>query len=138
MRYLGLDVGDRWIGVAVSDPSGKLASPLTIIKRKRDAADLEAIGDIIKKNDVGKIIVGLPVSLNGSLGRQAEKVQEFTRELCRHTDVPVEFRDERLTTVSANRLMRQSSAKKSKVKARDDAVAAAFILQAFLDEDRSD
>jgi putative Holliday junction resolvase len=138
MRYLGLDIGDRWIGVAVSDPSGKLASPLTIIGRTQDAADLVAIGDIIERNDVGRIIIGLPRSLNGSLGRQAEKVQEFTCRLCQYTEVPVEFRDERLTTVSAKRLMRESSARKSKTKARDDAVAAALILQGFLDEDRSD
>jgi len=137
MRYLGLDIGDRWIGVAVSDPSGKLASPLTIIGRTKDMADLEAIGSIIEQNDVGRIIVGLPRSMNGSLGRQAEKVQEFTDQLRRHVEVPMEFRDERLTTVSANRLMRESSTKKSKTKARDDAIAAALILQSFLDEGQS-
>ena len=137
MRYLGLDIGDRWIGVAVSDPSGKLASPLTIIGRTKDMADLEAIGSIIEQNDVGRIIVGLPRSMNGSLGRQAEKVQEFTDQLRRHVEVPMEFRDERLTTVSANRLMRESSIKKSKTKARDDAIAAALILQSFLDEGQS-
>lgn len=137
MRYLGLDIGDRWIGVAVSDPSGKLASPLTIIGRTKDMADLEAIDSIIEQNDVGRIIVGLPRSMNGSLGRQAEKVQEFTDQLRRHVEVPMEFRDERLTTVSANRLMRESSTKKSKTKARDDAIAAALILQSFLDEGQS-
>jgi len=138
MRYLGLDIGDRWIGVAVSDPSGTLASPLTIIGRIEETADLEAIGDIIEQNDIGRVIVGLPRSMNGSLGRQAEKVQEFTSQLRQHTDVPVEFRDERLTTVSANRLIRESSAKKSRAKIRDDAIAAALILQSFLDEARSD
>jgi len=137
MRYLGLDIGDRWIGVAVSDPSGKLASPLIIIGRTKDMADLEAIDSIIEQNDVGRIIVGLPRSMNGSLGRQAEKVQEFTDQLRRHVEVPMEFRDERLTTVSANRLMRESSTKKSKTKARDDAIAAALILQSFLDEGQS-
>lgn len=138
MRYLGLDVGDRWIGVAVSDPSGMLASPLTIIKRKQEAADMEAIGDIIKKNGIGKVIVGLPVSLNGSLGRQAEKVQQFTEQLCKHTEVPVEFRDERMTTASARSLMQETTPKKKRQKARDDAIAAAFILQGFLDEERRD
>jgi len=138
MRYLGLDIGDRWIGVAVSDPSGTLASPLTIIGRIEETADLEAISTIIEQNDIGRVIVGLPVSLNGSLGRQAEKVQEFTRQLRQHTEVPVEFRDERLTTVSARRLMQKTGTKKSRVKTRDDAIAAAFILQGFLDEARSD
>ena len=107
MRYLGLDIGDRWIGVAVSDPSGILASPLTIIKRKQEVADLEAIGAIIEQNDIGRVIVGLPISMNGSLGRQAEKVREFTDRLRSHIEVPVEFSDERLTTVSARRLMQK-------------------------------
>ena len=134
MRYLGLDIGDRWIGVAVSDPSGILASPLTIIKRKQEAADLEAIGAIIEQNDVGWVIVGLPISMNGSLGRQAEKVREFTDRLRSHIEVPVEFSDERLSTVSARHLMQKTTPKKKREKARDDAIAAAFILQGFLDE----
>ena len=133
MRYLGLDIGDRWIGVALSDPSAKLASPLTILKRSDDIADMEAIVSIIKKHDVGLVIVGLPRMLNGSLGIQSQKVEVFTRQLQDMLDVPVEFRDERLTTVSARRLMRTSGIKKSKRK-RDDAMAAAIILQAFLDE----
>ena len=133
MRYLGLDIGDRWIGVALSDPLGKLASPLTIIKRSEDLADLEAIVCIINQHDVKRVIVGLPRSMDGSLGRQAEKVEAFTQQLCRKTEVPVEFRDERLTTVSARRLMRASQTKKGKKK-RDDAIAAALILQGFLDE----
>jgi len=133
MRYLGLDVGDRWIGIALSDPSAKLASPLTILKRSEDLADLEAITCIINQHEVKRVIVGLPRSMDGSLGRQAEKVEAFTKELRCHVRVPVEFRDERLTTVSARRLMWASQTKKGKKK-RDDAIAAAVILQAFLDE----
>lgn len=135
-RSLGLDVGDRWIGVALSDPLGVLASPLTIIDRRDDSAALEAITNIISQRDVGRVIVGLPRSMDGSLGQQAEKVTAFTRELRRHTSVPVEFRDERLSTVSAKRLM--SYAKKARRKQRDDAVAAALILQGFLDEGDSE
>jgi putative Holliday junction resolvase len=133
MRYLGLDIGDRWIGVAVSDPSAILASPLTIIQRTREADDLAAVNDIIRQHEIGKVIVGLPHSLNGSLGPQAEKVQQFADSLEQHIEVPLEYRDERLTTVSAQKLMRQSAGKR-KVKTRDDAVAAALILQGFLDE----
>ncbi|MEE8194380.1 MAG: Holliday junction resolvase RuvX [Dehalococcoidales bacterium] len=131
-RSLGLDIGDRWIGVALSDPSGVLASPLTIIDRRDDLVALEAITGIISQRDVGRVIVGLPRSMDGSLGQQAEKVTAFTQLLRRHTSVPVEFRDERLSTVSAKRLM--SYAKKARRKQRDDAVAAALILQGFLDE----
>jgi putative Holliday junction resolvase len=134
MRYLGLDVGDRWIGVALSDPSGKLASPLTIIKRSEEMADLEAIVGVINQHNVGRVIVGLPRSMDGSLGVQAEKVADFTRKLGKHTEIPIEFRDERLTTKLARRLMQASRTRKSQGK-RDDAVAAAVLLQSFLDEE---
>ena len=130
-RSLGLDIGDKWIGVALSDPQGILASPLTIINRSDDRAGIEAIVSIVIQNQVGQIIVGLPLSMDGSVGEQAEKVKAFTRELCNHTEVPVEFRDERLSTVSAKRLM-QTVGKTRKT--RHDAVAAALILQGYLDE----
>ena len=130
-RSLGLDIGDRWIGVALSDPQGILASPLTIIDRGDERAGIEAIIGIIDKNQVGQIIAGLPLSMNGSIGKQAEKVKAFVEELGNHTEVPVEFRDERLSTVSAKRLMLMIG---KSGKTRDDAVAAALILQAYLDE----
>jgi len=120
--------------VAVSDPEGKLASPFTIINCKDDVAGVEAITDIISHQQVKKVIVGLPRLMDGSLGEQAEKVKAFIQRLCRHTEVSVEFRDERLTTVSAKRLMRDADTKKTKRKARHDAIAAALILQGYLDE----
>ena len=113
-----------------------LASPFTIIDRQDDVADVVAITGIINQHDVKRVIVGLPRSMDGSLGRQAEKVKAFTQKLCGHTEVPVEFRDERLTTVSAKRLMRAANTKKTRGKARDDAIAAALILQGYLDEGR--
>ena len=124
-------MGDKRIGVALSDPQGILASPLTIINCRDDQADIEAIINIATQNQVGQIIVGLPLSMNGSIGKQAEKVKAFTRELCNHIEVPVEFRDERLSTVSAKRLMQ--TVRKTK-KTRHDAMAAALILQGYLDE----
>lgn len=133
-RSLGLDIGDKRIGVALSDPTGILASPLTIINCKDNVADVATITDIVSQQQVKQIIVGLPRSMDGSLGQQAEKVKAFTEELCRHTEVPVDFRDERLTTVSAKRLMRAASTKRAKNKTRYDAIAAALILQGYLDE----
>ena len=133
-RILGLDIGDRRIGVALSDPDGILASPFTIINRSDETADVEAITSIISQHQIKQIIVGLPLSMDGSIGKQAEKVKAFTQRLCSHTEVPVVFRDERLSTVSARRLMQAVSVKKSKKKARDDAIAAAIILQGYLDE----
>jgi len=120
--------------VALSDPGGILASPFTIINCQGDMADVAAITDIISQQQVKKIIVGLPRSMDGSLGKQAEKVKIFTRKLCSHTEVPVEFRDERLTTVSAKRLVRDANTRKAKSKVRYDAIAAALILQGYLDE----
>jgi len=135
MRSLGLDVGDKRIGVALSDPSGILASPFTIINCRDETADIEAIVTIINQQQVKQVIVGLPYLMDGSLGRQAEKVRVFTQKLCSRTEVPVEFRDERLTTVSAERLMRAVNTKKTREKVRHDAIAAALILQGYLDED---
>ncbi len=118
--------------MALSDPQGILASPFTIIERSEETADVAAIVDIVEQKGVEQIIVGLPRSMDGSIGEQAEKVKAFTEELRRQTKVPAEFRDERLSTVSAKRLMREG--KKGRGKAGDDAVAAAIILQAYLDE----
>ena len=134
MRSLGLDVGDKRIGVALSDPGGILASPLTIITRGDERLDIEAIINIISQYQVEQIVVGLPYSMDGSLGKQAEKVQAFTQKLSSYTKIPVEFRDERLTTVAAKRLMHSVNTKKTRRKVRDDAIAAALILQGYLDE----
>jgi len=116
MRSLGLDVGDRRIGVALSDPEGILASTFSVIERKDDSLAIKAIVDIIKQKEVGQIIVGLPRSLDGSLGWQVTKVKNFVQRLSRYTKVPVDYRDERLTTVMARRLRRVSGGKKGREK----------------------
>jgi len=123
--------------VALSDPGGILASPFTIINCRDDRADVEAVIDIVNQQQVKQIIVGLPQSMDGRIGAQAEKVKAFTRRVCDHTEVPVEFRDERLTTVSAKRLMQSVNVRKTKKKVRHDAMAAALILQGYLDEGHS-
>jgi len=133
-RSLGLDIGDKRVGVALSDPHGVLASPLTIIHRQDEAADFEAIVNIINQHQVGQIVVGLPRSMDGTLGKQAEKVEAFIGRLISHIEIPLKFRDERLSTVSARRLMREAGIRKRKVKVHDDSAAAAVILQGYLDE----
>ena len=130
-RSLGLDIGDRWIGVAMSDPQGILASPFTIIRRADDSSDISAIVAIIDQNRVGMVVIGLPLSMKGSIGSQAEKVQVFGRELSKSTKVPIEYRDERLTTVDARRIIKMN---RKSPKTKDDAMAAALILQGYLDE----
>lgn len=120
--------------MALSDTLGILASPLVIIDRRDEGQDVAAIIAIVNQHQVEQIVVGLPRLMNGSSGRQADKVETFVQKLCGQTEVPVEFRDERLTTVSARRLMQAARTKKTRGKVRDDAVAAALILQGYLEE----
>jgi len=123
--------------VALSDPEGILASPFKIITYESDTEAVEAIIAIVEKQQVKQIVVGLPRSMNGSLGIQAEKVRAFTEKLSSLIKIPVVFRDERLTTVSARHLMQEVKKKKTKEKTRDDAIAAAIILQGYLEEGRA-
>ena len=116
--------------MALSDPGGILATPFTIINHVDDIVDVEAITSIANQQQVKQIVVGLPRSMDGSIGKQAKKVEAFVQKLSSHTEIPVEFRDERLSTVSAKRLMRAVNTKKI----RHDAIAAAIILQGYLDE----
>ena len=122
--------------MALSDPVGILATPLTIIERQDEQQDIQVIVDIINLHQVKQVIIGLPRSMDGTIGEQAEKVTAFASRLSSQTEVPVEFRDERLTTVSARRLMQAASARRTRKKTRDDAIAAALILQGYLEEMR--
>jgi len=107
---------------------------LTIITYENEATAIDTIINIVSQHQVKGIVVGLPRSMDGSIGKQAEKVTAFVQKLSAQIQIPPEFRDERLTTVSAKRLMKASRTKKSKRRTRDDAVAAALILQGYLDE----
>jgi putative Holliday junction resolvase len=109
---------------------------LTVIERRDERQDIQTIVDIINQHQVKQVIVGLPRSMDGTIGEQAEKVTAFARRLSSQTDVPVEFRDERLTTVSARRLMQATRVRRTRKKMRDDAIAAALILQGYLEETR--
>ena len=132
-RYIGLDVGDRTIGVAISDPFLLTAQSLMTIKRKSKIEDIEIINDIIKEKEVSKIIVGLPKNMNNTIGPQAKKVKTFVKELRKHTDLDIEYVDERLTTVSATRVLIEQNVSRKKRKDVIDSVAATYILQSYLD-----
>lgn len=137
MRTMGLDVGDKRIGVALSDAGGSLAYPLKAIERSTYEVDLSVIEALAKEHDVASIVVGLPISLNGSLGPQAEKVQEFTRRLSQRMSVPITTYDERFSTTAAERLLIERKLRRQERKGRRDAAAAALVLQAYLDAMRS-
>ncbi len=133
-RVLGLDVGEKWIGVALSDPCGILASPLTRIPRTGPEPPEAAISHLVSQHEVKRVVAGLPYSMDGSIGQQAENVRGFLRQLSKVLEVPIETRDERLSTVAASRRMVEGGAKKGSLKGRIDAAAAAFILQGYLDQ----
>ena len=135
-RYIGLDVGDRTIGIAISDPFLLTAQPLMTIKRKSKIEDIEIINDIIKEKEVSKIIVGLPKNMNNTIGPQAKKVKTFVKELRKHTDLDIEYVDERLTTISATRVLIEQNVSRKKRKDVIDSVAATYILQTYLDMGR--
>ncbi len=136
MRSMGLDVGDRRIGVALSDSVGILATPFGIVEQADDESAVAEIVEVARREEVAVIVVGLPRMMSGRLGTQAEKVQAFADMLRRATDLPVEFRDERLSTVTAKRLVGRRRERKSRRKVRYDDAAAAVILQYYLDEVR--
>ena len=131
---MGLDIGDRRIGVAISDPGGILAAPSTIIDRRDETRDIAAIIEIVDSRGIEKIIAGLPLSMDGGIGQQATKIKTFVEVLASRTHVPVEFWDESLTTVEARSIMLTSRSKNNRRKSRDDDVAAAVLLQSYLDE----
>jgi len=135
-RVLGLDVGEKWIGVALSDPCGILASPLTRVPVQGTEPPEAAIGRLVIQNEVRCVVAGLPYSMDGSVGHQAERVRAFLRKLSESLAVPIETWDERLSTVAASRRMTEGGAGRGARKERIDAAAAAYILQGYLDRMR--
>ena len=141
MRVLALDVGERRIGVAVSDPSGTIARPLQAVTRASRKEDFAAIAALVAEYDAGLVVVGRPLSLDGTEGPQARRIARYTAALANHLDVPVVAWDERYSTVSAQEILRahsRSRARRPDRRARQDrgrvdAVAAAVILQSYLD-----
>jgi len=134
MRVLALDVGDRRTGVALSDETATLASPLTTLARIGPRKDLAAIRELVIRHQVSLIVVGLPLRLDGTVGPQAEKVQAFARSLEQSVRVPIVLRDERLTSVDAEERLRATGRTRRGRKAALDQAAAALILQGYLDE----
>jgi putative Holliday junction resolvase len=132
MRALALDVGERRIGVALSDPGGRVATPLTVLDAAQ-ARDGNSIKRIIEEYEVDVIIVGLPLSLDGSEGPQARRVRAQVQRLARFLPDAIEFVDERLSSAEAKRRMREAGAAEKDQRGSVDMVAASILLQSFLD-----
>ena len=132
-RIMGLDIGNNTIGVAVSDLMGMTAQGITTIKRESKKKDIEAIKDIIKEQNVNLIVSGLPKNMNGTVGPQAEKVMKFCELIKEETKLEVEVWDERLTTVSAEKMLISGDVSRKNRKKVIDKLAAVLILQNYLD-----
>ncbi len=135
---LGLDVGDARIGVARSDELGITAHPLCTLTRKNRRVDLVAISDLVSIHKAERVIIGLPISLDGTIGTQARSVQKFAERLGNVIKVPIEFWDERFTTVEAEDVLRELNKNSKKQKDIIDQVAATIILGEYLERQRKD
>ena len=136
MRILGLDVGDRRIGVAVSDELALFAQGLFVLERRSLAADTAALREVMSEYDVTRIVVGMPRNMNGSYGPQADKTTAFIDRLGQACNLPCIAWDERLTTQQAERVLIAANQRRSKRKAVRDKLAAQLILQSYLDHQR--
>ncbi len=132
-RVLGLDVGSKTIGLAVSDPLGITAQGLETIRRKNKRTDLAQLAKVIKDYAVVEIVVGYPLRLSGATGTQSEKMQVFAEELRKKFGLPVHLWDERLTSSQANRLLREAEVSVKKRGQAVDRMAAMLILQSWME-----
>ncbi|MDU5570938.1 MAG: Holliday junction resolvase RuvX [Peptoniphilus harei] len=132
-KILGLDVGDVWIGVAISDALMLTAQPLMTIKRESNKIAYDKIHDILKENNVEKVVVGLPKNMNNTIGPQSEKVMKFAEKLKNKFNVEIEYVDERMTTLMAEKVLIEGSVRRENRKKYIDKIAATYILQSYLD-----
>jgi len=134
MRMMGLDVGDRRIGVALCDPLQIVSRALTTIKRDKEQTEFTQIVSLVNLHGVERIIVGLPRLWDGGIGTQAEKTTEFADQLASMTRIPIEMFDERLSTDLAEDMLRDSGKSDKEIRQMKDEAAAALILQWYIDE----
>ncbi|MGE4326782.1 MAG: Holliday junction resolvase RuvX [Pseudodonghicola sp.] len=133
---IGLDFGEKTIGVAVSDRIGAVATPLETVRRKKFTLDAARLLDIIAHRDIGGILLGLPRNMDGSEGPRCQSTRAFARNLMQLTDLPIGFWDERLSTVAAERAMLEADMSRKRRAERIDNIAASYILQGALDRMR--
>jgi putative Holliday junction resolvase len=137
MRTMGLDIGSQTIGVAISDELGLTAQGLKTVKRKSKEEDLKEIKAIITQFEIGKIVVGLPKNMDGTLGKQAEMVFRWIKALQDKIHLPMVTWDERLSTVGASKVLLEADLSRKKRKKVIDKLAAVLILQGYLDQSRN-
>jgi len=132
-RLLGLDVGTKTIGLALSDVTRSIATPYETIRRTKFTSDAKILVDIVGKMEVGGLIIGLPINLDGSEGPRAQSTRAFARNLAKHISLPMAFWDERLSTAAVERHLIEAGASRKRRAEVVDRMAAAYILQGALD-----
>jgi putative Holliday junction resolvase len=132
-RLLGLDVGSKTIGLALSDVTRTVATPYDTVRRSKFTVDIKPIQEVIETNEVGALVIGLPINLDGSEGPRAQSTRAFARNLARHVAVPIAFWDERLSTAAVERHLIEADASRKRRAEVIDRMAAAYILQGALD-----
>ena len=137
-RILAIDLGEQRIGLALSDPTGNIAGGIRTIRRGLRDEEMAALRTVIATQGVERIIVGMPLGMNGLPGVQAELTRRWVEALRRNTDLPVEILDERLTTVQAHRSLDSLGVRRRQHRQHVDGVAATLLLQGYLDAHRED
>ena len=140
MRIMGLDVGSRTVGVAISDALGWTAQGIEIVRINEDEKEfgLDRIGELIKEYDVQRVVIGLPKNMNNTLGERAEITTKYKRILEENTNIPVIFFDERLTSVISNSILIEADISRKKRKKKVDSIAAQIILQDYLNKEKNE
>lgn len=136
-RLLGLDVGTKTIGMALSDVTRSVATPFETIRRTNFTVDAKMIREVVEKNQVGALVIGFPLNLDGSEGPRAQSTRAFARNLAVHVDVPMVLWDERLSTAAVERHLIEADASRKRRAEVIDRMAAAYILQGALDRLRN-
>lgn len=132
-RLLGLDIGTKTIGLALSDTTLTIASPLLTIKREKFTKDAQKLLDIITEFDIGGLVLGMPLNMDGSEGPKCQSVRQFQKNMSEKTEIPMAFQDERLSTVAVTRTLLDADATRARRKVLVDKMAASYILQGALD-----
>ena len=133
MRILAIDPGTVRLGLALSDPSGTIAQPLSVLARRSEAEDLKALTELVERHEVGMIVIGLPRLMDGRLDTAAQQAQAFGALVAQATGRPVAYWDERLTSVAAERYLIEQGKRRSKRRQEIDRMAATLLLQGYLD-----
>ncbi len=132
-RLMGLDLGTKTIGIAISDVERRIASPLETLRRVKFGPDAAALLALCQKQDIGALILGLPLNMDGTSGPRVQATEAFARNLAKLTDLPILFQDERLSTAAVTRTLLEADASRARRAELVDKMAAAYLLQAFID-----